>query len=129
MDRIHEKSGLSTPERSVMRLLSQGRSATVPDIAAEKGKSRQFIQVVFNDLFSRGYLVHMENPRHKRSKRAELTESGYQVFSRSQEKEKRIIEQALSDIDPARAEEACQLLEAVRKAVEMASGRLPLSHG
>ncbi len=55
IDKVHEQTGLTTPQRKVMQLLDQGDMATVPDMASRLGVSRQSIQVVCNDLLSRVY--------------------------------------------------------------------------
>ncbi len=101
-----------------MRALSHIGPATVPDMAAVLGVSRQFVQTVCNDMLSRGFIEFTDNPRHKRSKLAALTESGRIAFRQARQKENEIIEKALPQIDPDKATEACKLLEFVRKAVQ-----------
>ena len=82
------------------------------------GVSRQFVQTVCNDMLSRGFIEFTDNPRHKRSKLAALTESGRIAFRQARQKENEIIEQALPGIDSDKVIEACKLLECVRKAVQ-----------
>ena len=118
MDKVHEQAGLSTSQHKIMRTLSHLGPATVPDLAALLGVSRQFVQTVCNDLLSRGFLEFTDNPRHKRSKLAILTEPGRIAFRQARQKEDTIIEEALPAIDPGKAAEACELLEGIRKAVQ-----------
>jgi len=118
MDRVHEKAGLSTSQHKIMRALSHNGPSTVPDTAAVLGVSRQFVQTVCNDLLSRGFIEFADNPRHKRSKLAALTESGLIAFRQARQKENEIIEKALPGIDSDKATEARTLLECVRKAVQ-----------
>jgi len=118
MDKVHEQAGLSTSQHKIMRTLSHIGPATVPDLAALLGVSRQFVQTVCNDLLSHGFLQFTDNPRHKRSKLAILTEPGRSAFRQARQKEDTIIEEALPEIDPGKAAEACELLEGIRKAVQ-----------
>lgn len=118
MDGVHEKTGLSTSQRKIMNMLDRMEAVTVPEMAARLGVSRQFIQTVCNDLLSRGFLSFADNPRHKRSKLAALTDDGRAVFRSSQQKENMIIEQALPDIDLSRAKDAHALLQRIRKEVQ-----------
>ena len=118
MDRVHEQAGLSTSQHKIIRALSHIGPATVPDMAIFLGVSRQFVQTVCNDLNSRGFLEFGDNPRHKRSKLAALTEPGRIAFRQARQKEDNIIEQALPGINPEKATEACKLLECIRKAVQ-----------
>ncbi|MCP4709984.1 MAG: MarR family transcriptional regulator, partial [Planctomycetes bacterium] len=92
MDEIHNQAGLSTSQHRIIRVLSGIGPATVPDMAAVLGVSRQFVQAVCNDLCSNGFLEFMDNPRHKRSKLALLTDSGRHAFRRARRKENKIIE-------------------------------------
>jgi DNA-binding MarR family transcriptional regulator len=117
LDSVHAQTGLSTPERKILQSLERLGSATVPEVAARLGVSRQSVQVVCNDLLSRGYIAFFDNPRHKRSKLAGLTEAGTKAYHAAQQNEYAAIEQALGDIDPQRAERARELLATIRKAL------------
>jgi DNA-binding MarR family transcriptional regulator len=118
MDKIHEQSGLTTSECRIMRVLEQGDKLTVPDIAVVLGKSRQFVQTVCNDLHAHAYLEFVDNPRHKRSKRVILTDSGQQVFCLASEKENMTIEQIISNVDQKKALQVCKILKKIREDVE-----------
>ena len=118
MDSVHEQAGLRTPQLRIMRLLERSGPVTVPDAAARLGVSRQFVQVVCNELLARGYLQFADNPRHKRSRLAVVTEAGRQAYARAREKENEIIEGALPDIEPHRAAETRGLLARVRQVLE-----------
>ena len=118
MDKVHEQAGLSTPQRRVIQLLNRLGSATVPEMAFELGVSRQSVQVICNDLFSRNLIEFTENPRHKRSKLAVLTEPGHQTFQQAQQKEYQVIEQLFPEIELEKVAEACRMLAQIRKAME-----------
>ena len=118
MDTVHEQAGLSTSQHKIMRAVSQIGPATVPDVAAVLGVSRQFVQTVCNNLLSCEYIKFRANPRHKRSKLVALTERGRNAFQQARRNENKIIEQALPGIDPQKAIEARKLLASIRTAVE-----------
>lgn len=118
MDTIHEQAGLNTSQHKIMRTLTHLGSATVPDMAARLGVSRQFVQTVCNKLSALGYIEFIDNPRHKRSRLAMLTEPGRAVFQQSRQKENAIIQRALPETDPEKVAEARALLEHLRKSVQ-----------
>ncbi len=118
MDMVHEQAGLSTSQHKIMRALSHIGPATVPDVAAALGVSRQFVQTVCNNLLSCEYIEFSVNPRHKRSKLAMLTERGRNAFRQARMNENKIIEQALPGIDPVKATQARKLLASIRIAVQ-----------
>ncbi len=122
IDEVHERTGLSTSQHKIIRVLRRLGSATVPDMAAALGVSRQFVQTVCNDLLSRGYILFTDNPRHKRSKLAELTEPGHTEFYEAMQRENKIIEQAIPGIRPDKTREAKDLLASLRVAIE----RIPM---
>lgn len=118
MDTVHEQAGLSTSQHKIMRALDHIGPATVPDVAAVLGVSRQFVQTVCNNLLSHKYIEFSANPRHKRSKLAALTEHGRSAFRQARRNENKIIEQALPGIDPVKATKARKLLESIRTTVQ-----------
>lgn len=117
MDAVHERTGLRTPHVKVAGVLAAGGPATVPDMAASLGVSRQFVQVVCNELRDAGIVECLENPRHKTSKLLHLTESGRTRLALAREREAAIIEEALPDVDVREAERTRRLLEGIRQAI------------
>ncbi len=117
MDTVHERAGMKTPERKFMEFLDHGGPATVPDIAARLGVSRQFVQTTGNGLASRKLVRFSENPRHKRSRLAGLTKEGRAALEKARTNENRIIEQVLPDIDGGQAGQAQHLLMTIRERI------------
>jgi DNA-binding MarR family transcriptional regulator len=60
----------------LMRLLQADGLKTAPEIARMRSVSRQYIQKLANELVGSGWLVMVDNPRHRRSKMLRLTKSG-----------------------------------------------------
>jgi len=118
MDRVHEQAGLSTPQLKIMRTLGREGPATVPDIAALLGVSRQFVQTVCNELHGRNFLGFSNNPRHKRSRLVNLTDQGRAAFHQARKNEHAFIERAMPGLNPVRVADTCELLATIRKAVQ-----------
>ena len=121
MDTVHEKTGLSTSQHKIIRTLNHLGPATVPDMAALLGVSRQFVQTVCNNMYSIGLIEFKDNPRHKRSKLVLLTEPGRIAFRKARQKENMIIEHALPNIEQRQAKEAYDLLKRIREIVDRLS--------
>ena len=117
MDRVHAEAGLSTPQLKIMHILSQSGPPTVPDMAAQLNLSRQSVQAVCNGLFAQDLLEFRDNPRHKRSRLVDLTQTGRRAYAAARRKEDQIIANYFPEIDPARAKAARELLETIRKAI------------
>ncbi|MEJ0065949.1 MAG: helix-turn-helix domain-containing protein [Caulobacteraceae bacterium] len=62
--------------RAVMSSLAADGGRTVPDLARERGVSRQHIQSVINDLLAAGLAAVSPNPSHRRSPLLALTDEG-----------------------------------------------------
>lgn len=123
MDEVHEQAGMSTPQLKVMRILDEAGESTVPEAAARLGISRQFVQNVYNDLAGLGFIGYRDNPRHKRSRLAKLTESGRDAYQLTRQKEDQIIESALPGISREEADDARKLLARIRENLEHVRGR------
>ena len=121
MDKVHLQAGLIPSQHKIMGVLIHTAPATVPDIAARLGLSRQFVQTVCNDLSSSGFIEFANNPRHKRSKLVVLTKTGRTAFRKARQKENSVIEQSLPEIDLEEAIQGHSILEKIRKS-------LPVNH-
>jgi DNA-binding MarR family transcriptional regulator len=117
MDAVHEYAGLRTPQVRAAGLLDRPGGATVPDMAASLGLSRQGVQVVCNELRDMGLVAFEDNPRHKRSKRAVLTAEGRARLHAVRKNEARAIEALLPDLDGAAVADALTLLRSIRAAL------------
>ena len=73
--------------RAIMESLAGDAARTVPDLARERGTSRQHVQKVINGLLEQK-MVHSEaNPDHKRSVLYLLTPKGAQIFTEIRRRE------------------------------------------
>ncbi|KUJ77779.1 MarR family winged helix-turn-helix transcriptional regulator [Ruegeria profundi] len=88
--------------RAVMESLARDAHRTVPDLAKERGTSRQHVQKVINGLLDQELVKASENPEHKRSVLYLLTSKGDQVFAEIRRREAapmRALSEALSQAD------------------------------
>ena len=118
MDAVHEQSGMRTSHKRVAEVVDRQKKATVPDVAAELNVSRQFVQTVCNELNAQGLLEFKTNPRHKRSKLAELSDTGRTALYTSREQENKIIEELLPGLDAGAIGQAAALLRRLRERME-----------
>lgn len=118
MDAIHERAGLGTPQAKVMDALMRHGTATVPEVAADHGVSRQFVQTVCNGLEAQGLIAFSDNPRHRRSKLVVLTAAGRKVLVRFRRAEAEAIESALRRFDAVEVAAAAALLRSIRSRME-----------
>ena len=79
--------GINPSMRAIMEGLSQKVPRTVPDLALERGTSRQHIQKVINVLLEQDLVRSEENPEHKRSALFQLTPKGEEAFTRIRQRE------------------------------------------
>ena len=73
---VHGASAPAASQRAVLRNLSQHGPMTVPQIAALRPVTRQYMQAVVNDLRRDGLVELIANPAHKRSKLVQLNTRG-----------------------------------------------------
>ncbi len=79
-DDLHADIGVNPSMRAVMEVLNGSGKMTVPEIARQRGVSRQHVQTVMNSLESEGYVEPFDNPAHRRSPLFGLTAAGKSVF-------------------------------------------------
>lgn len=69
-------SGISVGVRAVLDLLARNGPMTVPQMGRAQSLSRQFVQRTVNDAAADGLVEMVENPAHRRSRLARLTDRG-----------------------------------------------------
>ena len=119
-DSIGADLGVTPSMRAVMAELACGERRTVPDIAAERGVSRQHIQKIVNALADQGFVETVENPSHKRSVLVGLTRAGEIAMATMAEREERPrarLAAAASEADMATAAETLIRLNAALRAL------------
>jgi len=95
-DHVLDASG-----RAVLEFLSIHGPTTVPDIARQRGVSRQHIQTIVNELAEHGFTTLQPNPAHRRSHRIELTAAGTAVIDAVVERERSLLTPFIDYQNPA----------------------------
>ncbi len=75
LEHLHS-DGISPSHRGVLRNLLEHGPMTIPEIAALRPVSRQYIQKVVGELLEKGYLATKPNPKHKQSFVVEISKRG-----------------------------------------------------
>ncbi len=119
--RLHAAESLSVAERNLLLALRQGGPQTIPQLALRRGASRQYVQQALGPLTARGLLAWRENPRHRRSKLADLTLAGADLARRVMEREGELLRALAAGQEPGpllAAAEALRRFEATLTAAE-----------
>jgi DNA-binding MarR family transcriptional regulator len=115
---LHADLEVNPSMRAVLQALVSKAPQTVPEIAKERGVSRQHVQKVMNALLERGLVRTEDNPDHKRSDFYSATPKGQGVFAEIQTRELEPMEK-LSDALPEREViAATQLLAQLNETIE-----------
>lgn len=73
---LHRQGDQSRTRRGVLRELERAGARTVPQLARQRGMTRQHLQVVVNALLADGLVEPARNPEHRRSNLIQLTTAG-----------------------------------------------------
>lgn len=85
--KLHGRSGPLTGERGVIMDLARIGPDTVPNMARERGTSRQHVQIIVDRLIEAGQAERRENPASRRSPLIALTRRGQAEARRMAERE------------------------------------------
>ena len=92
---VHGDRQMANASRGVLRYLMAAGPRTVPEIAAWRATSRQFIQRLVDALAADGLVALKDNPQHQRSRLVAVTRKGRARVSAMVAKEVRLLEQGL----------------------------------
>jgi DNA-binding MarR family transcriptional regulator len=86
-DQLNEGLGINASMRAVLEGLYGNEGRTVPDLARERGVSRQHVQTVMNALLDRNLVRAEDNPEHRKSALYVLTPKGDETFAEVRKRE------------------------------------------
>jgi DNA-binding MarR family transcriptional regulator len=92
---VHGDRQMANASRGVLRYLMAAGPRTVPEIAAWRATSRQFIQRLVDALAEDGLVALKANPQHRRSRLVAVTRQGRARVEAMVAKEVRLLEQGL----------------------------------
>jgi DNA-binding MarR family transcriptional regulator len=93
---LHGDRQLANVNRGVMRYLMTAGPRTVPDIAAWRATSRQYIQKIVDGLEAEGLVAFTANPAHRRSQLVKVTRKGEARVRAMIAREAALLEEGLS---------------------------------
>ena len=91
---------VTMPMRAVLERLADGPQ-TVPQVARSLWLPRQVVQRLADAAAELGYVRFVQNPAHRRSRLAELTEAGRRAFREIHERELADLRALADRLDPA----------------------------
>jgi DNA-binding MarR family transcriptional regulator len=103
---------VTMPMRAVLERLLDGPQ-TVPQVARALWLPRQVVQRLADTAAGLGYVRFVENPAHRRSRLAELTAQGRQVFDEIHEGELDDLRVLADRLDPADVEACVRVITAL----------------
>lgn len=114
-DALHAELAITAAQRGVLEYLAREGPAAVPQVARDRGVSRQHIQVLVNGLVEAGLLEATENPAHLRSPILALSTRGAARFAELQAAEAVVLERLAARLRLAELTQAGETLAAVRR--------------
>ncbi|MEM1079830.1 MAG: MarR family winged helix-turn-helix transcriptional regulator [Pseudomonadota bacterium] len=106
-------TGLTVRMRAVLEMLHAHGDLTVPEIAERLEIKRQYVQLMVNETLAAGLTEQRPNPRHKRSPRLSLTETGARLIAEVIARELALIERIGADLDPEEVTAALRIVRAL----------------
>ena len=119
--RLHAAESLTVAERNLLLALRQGGPQTIPQLASRRGASRQYVQQALAPLAARGLVAWRDNPRHRRSRLADLTDEGAALARRVMEREGELLRALAAGEEPAPLLAAVESLRRLEAALAVAA--------
>jgi DNA-binding MarR family transcriptional regulator len=119
-DALHADVGLNASQRALLEFLEGREPQTVPEIARERGVSRQHVQILVNQLLGLGLVRTQENPAHRRSVLVERTEEGREVFKSVRRREAVGLTEMAAHFDRSDLETTARTLAALARYLQSA---------
>ncbi len=110
---LHHGDDLTVAERRLLLMLRQGGPQTIPQLVLKREASRQYLQQTLAPLVARGLVAWQDNPRHRRSRLAVLTEEGAGMARRVMQREGELVRRLAAGADLAHTATAVEALRAL----------------
>ena len=115
---VTPESVMTGAERDVLDFLVFEGAATVPQIARNRGVSRQHIQKRADALAGKGLAEFTDNPAHKSSRLLEATIEGERAHATASRGEAEVLQKLSGEIDPGDIAVARAIFKTLAKAIE-----------
>ncbi|MFW5829510.1 MAG: hypothetical protein ACOCXA_04545 [Planctomycetota bacterium] len=117
LDSLHGDNTPSPSLRGFLEQIQSGGRATVPQIAKQRGVSRQHVQKLADLALSQSWVKVEANPRHLRSPFYQLSASGKKVIEGMQKREQDFLDKQKWPVSQKDLSEANRILETLRDAL------------
>ncbi len=117
-ERMHSDLGITPSMRAVLEAFVQQAPRAVPEVAREKGVSRQHVQTVANALVEAGLLTPEDNPGHKRSPFYRPTKEGSRLFAAIRAREAAPLARLAATLPASEVVQATELLARMNATLE-----------
>jgi len=107
--------GLTPATRSLMASLADDGARAVPELARERGVSRQHVQTGVNELLAAGLADVRPNPAHRRSPLIALTEEGARRLRLIQDRETQLLARLAPAVSQGDIAAAMRLFDALER--------------
>lgn len=108
----------SSGKRALMRNLAEYGALTIPQMAAMRPVSRQFVRALVEELVAEGFVRLEPNPRHKTASLVALTNRGRQQAIKDTAQEALLLEELARDLPPDELRVAEGMLKTVLERLE-----------
>lgn len=122
--KLHGEEGVSGTRALLINLYELG-PRTVPQLAAMRPVSRQYIQKLVDGMAAAGLAEKQPNAAHRRSPLIALTAAGRQRLQEMRRREAAVFAGLTDVLSPAEATQLVAALELIRVRVSDAAERLP----
>ena len=119
---------VTMPMRAVLERLGDG-PRTVPQVARSLWLPRQVVQRLADTAAELGFVRFTANPAHRRSKLAELTDRGREVFAEIHDRELADLRELADRLDPADIAAAVRVISALTAHTREVARRRGDDHG
>jgi DNA-binding MarR family transcriptional regulator len=114
-ERSHAELGITASMCAVLETLHARGPCRVPQIAREKGVSRQHIQIVVNALLAADLVECLDNPDHLRSPLLRLNVAGTRAYEAIRRRETRLLSDLAKRIPAADLDVTLNTLNAMER--------------
>jgi DNA-binding MarR family transcriptional regulator len=108
----------SSGEAALLANLVELGPKTVPELAAMRPTSRQFIQGLVDGMAARGLVTLTDNPNHKRSRLVALTAKGRALSGALMSKWRHAMERLIKNQDPQALNDCAEVLARILESLE-----------
>jgi DNA-binding MarR family transcriptional regulator len=114
-EELHQQGDFTAGKRGVLRGLYRLGPQTVPQMARARPVSRQYIQMLTDQLDEEGLVEFIDNPAHKRSWLVRLTDKGRALMEAMTAREARILNELPVPVSEQQIQDATAVLRSMRE--------------